>query len=180
VRYICASFVCVLALFAVAAYGQDLSLKPIRFESGTVFSFRLQTRLQTSSEDMMNSLPSGTVLQIKMLASAQRDADADGAPFRGTVVSPISYGGQVLIHSAATVEGIQILLRNRAHPDGFRYELLITDLTDQGQSYTITAFFDPALTEEDGARSPAAIAGPAQSTTTNSTLSSIPAGSRSN
>ena len=169
-RYISALLVCILALFAGAIYGQDLSIKPIQFKSGTVFSFHLQTRLQAGAGDILNSLPSGTVLHIKMLDGARDGADADGLPFRGTVVTPLSYEGQVLIHSEAEVQGIQILLRNRNHPDGFRYELLITDLIDQGRSYTITAFFDPTLTEDGGAPTSAANTGPVQSTSTAATL----------
>jgi len=142
--------VCAFGLFALVVRGQALSIKPIQFESGTILNFHLQTRLQASAGDPLNSLPSGTALQVKMLGAAHRIADADGVPFRGTVVSSIIVGDHVVIHSEAEVHGIQILLRNRNHPEGFRYELLITDLIDQGTPYTITASFDPTFAETNG------------------------------
>ncbi len=67
--------------------------------------------------------------------------------FRGLVVSPLVVAGQVIVHADAEVHGLQILLRNRNHPNGVRYELLITSLVDHGESYTITASFDPATSD---------------------------------
>ncbi len=179
-RYISTLLVCALALFAGATRGQTLSVKPIQFESGTVFSFQLQPRLQASAGDPLNSIPSGTLLQVKMLDTAHRDAEADGLPFRGTVTSSLTVGGQVIIHSEAEVQGIQILLRNKNHPEGFRYELLITDLTDQGQSYTITAFFDPTFAGANGETSPRTYAGSPEGSPTHPAASPKPMESRSN
>jgi hypothetical protein len=45
------------------------------------------------------------------------------------------------------VRGILALLRSRSHPDGFRYELLITRLTDHGKSYVLTASLKPSLAD---------------------------------
>jgi hypothetical protein len=156
VRRIHAFVVCALVSVAVTVRGQALSIKPIQIASGTVITFHLQTRLRASASDPLNNLPSGTLLQVKMLDTMQRTADADGVPFRGSVVSPLVVNGQVIIHPDAVVQGLQILLRNRNHPEGFRYELLITGLVDQGQSYTITASFDPPFTEANGAPLPGA------------------------
>jgi hypothetical protein len=48
------------------------------------------------------------------------------------------------------VRGLLVLLRSKTHPEGFRYELLITRLIDHGKSYDLTAslnpsFLDPAV-----------------------------------
>ena len=169
-RYSPALLVCILVLFAATADGQNV--KPIQYKAGMVLSFHLQTRLQADAGDTLNELPSGAVLSIEMLDDAQRDANADGVPFRGIVTAAVSYNGDVLIHSAAEVQGIQILLRSRNHPEGFRYELLITGLTDQGRSQTITAFFDPSLAEDVAVLIPAETAGPSQNPDTGGALRS--------
>jgi hypothetical protein len=180
VRYISTLLVCALVLSAGSTRGQTLGVKPIQFESGTVFSFQLQPRLQARAGDPLNRIPSGTLLQVKMLDTARRDSEADGFPFRGTVMSSLTVGGQVIIHSEAEVQGIQILLRNKNHPEGFRYELLITDLTDQGQSYTITAFFDPTFGEANGETSPHTYAGSPEGSPTRPVVSTKPIESPSN
>jgi len=41
-------------------------------------------------------------------------------------------GDGVVIHSEAEVRGLLVLLRSKNHPNGFRYELLLTELSDQG------------------------------------------------
>jgi len=56
-------------------------------------------------------------------------------------------GDGVVIHSEAEVRGLLVLLRKQNHPNGFRYELLLTELSDHGKSYLLTAslndsFFD--------------------------------------
>jgi hypothetical protein len=180
VRHFPALAVCFLGLFAPAVRGQVLSIKPVQFESGTVLDFRLQTRLHASAGDPLNTFPDGTVLQVKMLDSIHRSAEADGVPFRGTVVSSLIVGGRVVIHPGAEVHGIQILLRNRNHPEGFRYELLITDLIDEGESHTITASFDPAFAEASGAALPGADAGSAETAGTSGINTTKPSDPNSN
>jgi hypothetical protein len=71
----------------------------------------------------------------------------DGTEFRGTVVSGLTSSGEVVIHSDSEVRGILALLRSRSHPEGFRYELLITSLTDHGKSYVLTASLNPSLAD---------------------------------
>jgi hypothetical protein len=85
-----------------------------------------------------------------MLDSIDSAADRDGAEFHGTLVTPLVLEGEVIVHSEADVRGILVLLRSKTHPDGFRYELLVTGLTDGGKSYDLTAslqpsFLDPAV-----------------------------------
>jgi hypothetical protein len=57
------------------------------------------------------------------------------------------------------------LLRSRSHPEGFRYELLITSLTDHGKSYILTASLNPSLADSRTASNtkPATRVGPKSS-----------------
>jgi hypothetical protein len=38
-----------------------------------------------------------------------------------------------------------VLLRSRNHPEGFRYELLVTSLTDHEKTYDVTASLNPSF-----------------------------------
>jgi hypothetical protein len=96
-----------------------------------------------------------------MLNPVDSSADRDGAEFHGVVVSDLSLGDDVLIHADSEVIGILVLLRSKNHPDGFRYELLLTELIDHGKSYPLTAslntsFYD-AASQPSPAPSPAAM-----------------------
>ena len=115
------------------------NIEPIRFSAGTVLAFHLQTRLRRNTSDPLNGLPQGTVFHVKMLNPIDSSADRDGTEFRGVVASDLSLGDDVLIHADSEVRGILVLLRSKNHPDGFRYELLLTELTDHGKSYPLTA-----------------------------------------
>jgi hypothetical protein len=134
--------VCAAFLIASGAVAQTPSVKPIQFISGTILTFRLQTRLKADAGDVLNDFPADATLQVKMLSSTGPAANPDGISFQGIVMLPLSVAGNVVIHPGALVNGLQILLRNKNHPEGFRYELLITGLVDQGESHTVTAFFD--------------------------------------
>jgi hypothetical protein len=94
-----------------------------------------------------------------MLDSIDSDVNHDGAEFRGSITASLALGGEVIIHSEAEVRGILVLLRSRSHPDGFRYELLVTGLTDQGKSYDLTASLNPSFV--DTTVPPAPVARPA-------------------
>jgi hypothetical protein len=48
------------------------------------------------------------------------------------------------------------LLRSRNHPEGFRYELLITSLNDRGKNYDLTASLNSSFRETTGQPSVAA------------------------
>jgi hypothetical protein len=114
-------------------------IEPIRFSAGTVLAFHLQTRLRHNTSDPLDALPQGTVFHVKMLNPIDSSADRDGAEFHGVVVADLSLGDDVMIHADSEVRGILVLLRSKNHPDGFRYELLLTELTDHGKSYPVTA-----------------------------------------
>src|SRR6266446_10970342 len=149
----CRSFtavLCLASLFAATTYSQAPAVAQFRVAAGAVLKFHLQTRLNPAVRDALDALPKGTVLEVRMLDSIDSAADRDGAEFHGTLVTPLVLEGEVIVHSEADVRGILVLLRSKTHPDGFRYELLVTGLTDGGKSYDLTAslhpsFLDPAV-----------------------------------
>ena len=135
-------------------------IEPLRVPAGTVLAFYLQTRLRHSDADPLDVLPQGTILHVKILDPIDSSVDRDGTEFRASVVSDIAMGDSVVIHADAEVRGLFVLLRSRNHPDGFRYELLLTELTDQGKSYPLTAalnnsFFDSGSQPAPGAKAEA-------------------------
>jgi hypothetical protein len=153
---------CTIGVFAISSPAQVSSstIAPIRIPAGSILAFHLQTRLRHTEADPLDALPQGTVFHVKMLTSIDSNADRDGSEFRGFVVSDLSLGDGVVIHSHADVRGLLVLLRSKNHPDGFRYELLLTELTDQGKSYPLTAslnasFFDADSQPPSAANSPA-------------------------
>jgi hypothetical protein len=138
-------FLCAISLFAMTVQGQNSGIAQIHVESGTVLSFHVQNRLNPSAADVLNVLPKGSVLKIRILNSVDSTLEQDGTPFQGSVVSSLVSGNRVVVHSHASARGLLALLRSRNHPDGFRYELLITRLTDHGRSYALTASLDPSF-----------------------------------
>jgi|HubBroStandDraft_1064217.scaffolds.fasta_scaffold25505_5 hypothetical protein len=136
-----AAVLCSAALLATntssQAAGSDV--EPIRVSAGTILTFHLQTRLRHSDTDPLDELPQGTVLHVKILGPIDSSVDRDGSEFRGSVVADLALGEGVVVHSDSEVRGLLVLLRSRNHPDGFRYELLLTQLTDHGKSYPLTA-----------------------------------------
>jgi len=152
---------CAVSVFAISSFAQVSTpgIEPIRVPAGSILAFHLQTRLRHTEADPLDALPQGTVFHVKMLTSVDSNADRDGSEFRGSVVSDLSLGDGVVIHSNAEVRGLLVLLRSKNHPDGFRYELLLTELTDQGKSYPLTAslnasFFDAGSQPPATANSP--------------------------
>jgi hypothetical protein len=140
-------FLCLTTVLACVVRAQRPVIEPLHVASGAVLTFHLQTRLHTNSEDEMDGLPQGTILQVKMLTAIDSGVDHDGTPFCGVIVSSVNSGSEIIVHPDAEVRGLLALLRSKSHPDGFRYELLITQLTDHGKSYSLTAslnnsFFD--------------------------------------
>jgi hypothetical protein len=136
---------CFASLIASSARGQKTTLQPIHVAAGTVLVFHIQTRLHASRGDEADTLPKGTVILVKLLAPIDSSLDHDGAEFSGYVVSPITSGNEVVVHAHSEVRGILALLRSRAHPEGFRYDLLITSLTDQGKSYDLSASLNSSV-----------------------------------
>ena len=139
--------VCLTGAFASVAQAQTSSIEPVHVTAGTVLTFYLHARLNPTTGDTLDGLPKGTLLRVKMLDSIDSAVNADGAEFRGTVVSGLTSSGELVIHPGSEVRGILALLRSRSHPEGFRYELLITGLTDQGKSYALTASLNPSFSD---------------------------------
>ncbi len=124
---------------------QTSELKPIHVPAGSIVTFYLQTRLNPADGNAMDLLPKGTVLNIKILDTVDSDLTRDGAEFRGVVVTPLVSKDEVVIHADAEVRGLFALLRSTSHPDGFRYELLITGITDGGKLFQLTASMNPSF-----------------------------------
>lgn len=137
--------VCCLTVLSLRATGQSDGIKPIHVPAGTVLTFYLQTRLNPANGNAIDLLPKGTTLKIKVLDSIDSDLTRDGAEFRGTVVAPLLSHDEVVIHADAEVRGLFALLRSRNHPEGFRYELLITGITDGGKLFQLTASMNPSF-----------------------------------
>jgi hypothetical protein len=157
-----------LALFSVGVFAisspaqvSSSTIEPIRVAAGTVLAFHLQTRLRHTEADPLDALPQGTVLHVKILSAIDSNADRDGSEFHGTVVSDLSMEDGVVIHSEAEVRGLLVLLRSKNHPDGFRYELLLTELTDHGKSYPLTASLNTSIYDA-GPQPPTAVGSPAK------------------
>jgi len=153
-----AAVLCLVSPFATTTCAQTQTVTPVRAAAGTVLKFHLQTRLNPTSGDALDALPKGTVLEVRMLDSVDSATDRDGAEFHGTLAAPLALGGEVIIRSEAEVRGLLVLLRSKSHPEGFRYELLVTGLTDRGKSYDLTAslnpsFLDPGIQPSPGSKS---------------------------
>ena len=148
--------IALVALFLAGALasvtqGQTSNIVPVHVTAGTVLTFYLHARLNPTNGDSLDGLPKGTLLRVKMLDSIDSAKDADGAEFHGTVVSGLTSSGELVIHPESDVRGILALLRSKSHPEGFRYELLITSLTDHGKSYALTASLTPSLADSQAA-----------------------------
>jgi hypothetical protein len=138
---------CVTAMLAKPIHSQTPTLEPIHVSPGTVLTFHLQTRLNPGTGNDVDDLPSGTMLRVKILDSIDSAVDRDGSEFRGVVVSPVIAGKVTVLHENSEVRGIFALLRSRNHPEGFRYELLITGVNDRGKNYDLTASLNTSFRE---------------------------------
>jgi hypothetical protein len=145
--------VCLMALTATTVHSQKPDIEPLRVAQGTILPFHLQTRLNSNS-GALDNLPRGTVLAVRVLDSIDSDVNRDGTEFRGTIVSAIASGNEIVVHSEAEVRGLLVLLRSKSHPDGFRYELLITGLTDHGKTFEITASLNPSISDASNQHDP--------------------------
>ncbi len=138
---------CFTSVFAIEASAQKSALEPIAVPAGTILSFHLQTRLNPGNLNEVDTLPRGTVLKVRMLDAIDSGVNRDGAKFRGEIVSPVLSGKETVIHPDSEVTGLLALLRSRNHPEGFRYELLITRVSDHGKSYVVTASLKPSIAD---------------------------------
>jgi hypothetical protein len=133
------SCVCAVSVFLLPAFPQGTALEPLRYPSGAVLDFHLQTRFHPDVENDADSLPKGTLLHVKLLSPIDSDTAADGSEIRGMVTAPIFSRDKVVVHSDAEAQVLFVVLRNRTHPQGFRYDLLVTKVIDAGKSVDLTA-----------------------------------------
>lgn len=147
---------CAVSLFAVSSPAQvsNSTLEPIRVQPGSILAFHLQTRLRPNAADPLDGLPQGTVFHVKILTPIDSSTDRDGSEFHGSVVSDLSLGDGVVIHADSEVRGLFVLLRSKSHPEGFRYELLLTELVDHGKAYPLTASLNSSFYDASAQASP--------------------------
>ena len=137
----------IAVLFAAPSFSQNASIRPLQIPAGAIVNFELQSRLNPSASDPADTLPAGTKLRVKILENIDSRVDQDGSAFQGILVSPLEQNNRVVLGANAQVNGLFALLRSRQHPEGFKYELLVTNVVDAGRSYVVTASLDPSLFE---------------------------------
>src|SRR5579863_10464036 len=142
-----AVLLCVASVFTGAAGGQSSRIEPIHAQIGAVLTFHLHTRLNPADGNDIDVLPKGTVIRVKMLNGVDSGADRDGSEFHGQVVDSVSTGDKIIVHAESEVRGILVLLRSKNHPEGFRYELLVTSVTDHAKTYDLTASLNPSFVD---------------------------------
>ena len=175
IRRFLVCLVCLSALSA-AARGQGPGLKPLQIPSGETLTFYLQTRLAPADGNVIDQLPKGTILKVKLSEAIDSEKDHDGQRFRGMIVTSIQSSSGVVIHAEAEVQGLFVLLRSRNHPDGFRYELLITSVRDGEKNFELTASLNPSFMDSgSGPSSPADSAGAASTSPAPAAQTSSPA-----
>lgn len=140
-----------VSLFSLPAWSAPPAISQVHVTAGSVLNFQLQTRLKASNSDAMDEFPAGTLVRVKMLETIDSTRDADGTPFRGILVSSLVSGREIVAHTDAAVTGMLVLLRSREHPDGFRYVLLVTRISDGGKSYPVTASLSSSLYDSSDA-----------------------------
>ncbi|HEV2314484.1 MAG TPA: hypothetical protein VGR94_04190 [Candidatus Acidoferrales bacterium] len=140
-----------VSLFSLSARSAPPAIGQVHVNAGSVLNFQLQTRLKASNSDAMDEFPAGTVVRVKMLETIDSTRDADGTPFRGVLVSSLASGTEIVAHTDAAVTGMLVLLRSREHPEGFRYVLLVTRISDGGKSYPVTASLSSSLYDSSDA-----------------------------
>ena len=141
------SVVCALSTFLLPALAQTTALEPLRYAAGTVLDFHLQTRFHPEVENETDLLPKGTVLRVKLLSSVDSDTARDGSEISGVVTSAVLSGDKVVVHPDAEAQVLFVVLRNRTHPQGFRYELLVTQVTDAGKIVDLTASLNASFAD---------------------------------
>jgi hypothetical protein len=157
---------CSIVMLAVPPRGQKPTVEPIHVAAGTVLTFHLQTRLHPAHKNGTDTLPRGTEIRVKILDSIDSSVDRDGAEFHGVLVVPIVSGYQVIVHAESEVRGMLVLLRSRNHPDGFRYELLVTAMKDDGKPLELTASLNPSVFDGTTATESASVSETATDTPT--------------
>ena len=135
---------CAACLFTVPTEGQTTAVVPLRLAAGTIVTFHVQSRLRPTGDGAADAYPPGTQLQVRILDPIDSTQDRDGSNFRGVLVSSITSEGTV-VPADAEVRGLLVLLRSKDHPDGFRYELIVTGIIADGVPHALTASLGSSL-----------------------------------
>jgi hypothetical protein len=138
-------------VLTVPCLGQALHVSPIKMSAGSLLTFYLQSRLNPKVGNQIDALPRGTTLRVKLLDDIDSNTAQDGSEFRGELISSLGSATETLVHAQSTAHILLVLLRNRTHPQGFRYELLMTGLNDHGRSFDLTASLNPSIAYEQTA-----------------------------
>ena len=149
-RCIFPAVLCAFGVCPLTTYAQNPRIQPVRVAAGTVMTFYSQTRLNPSAGNALDVLPKGTILKVRLDEPVDSSVDRDGFEFHGSLVTPLMAGNEVLVHPDAEVHGLLVLLRSRNHPEGFRFDLLITSIGENGKSYELTASLKPSFFETAG------------------------------
>lgn len=153
-----AAILCLISVLPLGVNGQKTAAEPVSIAAGTILTFHTQTRLNPTGSNETDALAKGTVLRVKLSEGIDSGSNRDGSEFRGELVAPVvsEKDGSTVIRAGAQAQGLFVLLRSRNHPEGFRYELLLTRIVDGGVSYDLTASLDTSLadTTVDGANAP--------------------------
>ena len=145
-RKIHAGILCAIALWVHPVFGQGSGVAPVQLPVGSVQTFYLQTRLNPNAENPLDGLPKGTVLRVRLLDAIDSNLEADGAAFRGILDAPLTDEHKAtLVEEHSEVRGLLVLLRSRTHPEGFRYELLLTGINVNGKMRDLTAILNPTF-----------------------------------
>jgi len=145
---------CAASVVAGTARGQSARIEPIHAPLGAVLTFHLQTRLNPAEPNEIDVLPRGTAIRVKMLNGVDSGVDRDGSVFHGVVVDSVSAGVTIIVHAGSEVRGILVLLRSKNHPEGFRYELVVTSVTDHAKTYDMTASLNPSFSDGSAPSAP--------------------------
>jgi len=110
--------------------------------------FHLQTRFNPDVENEADLLPKGTLLHVKLLSAVDSDTARDGAELRGVLTEAVSSRDKVVVHRDAEAQLLFVVLRNRTHPQGFRFELIVTQVIDKGKPLDLTASLGASFADE--------------------------------
>jgi len=142
------------SLLSFPVLAQSPGVPPMHIPAGTVLTFYSQTRLNPEAGNPLDGLAKGTLLQVRLVEAIDSNVEADGAAFHGILEKPVVDQHNVaLVGEHADVRGVLALLRSRNHPEGFRYELLLTGINVNGKVQDLTAilnrtFFDAPKTAQ--------------------------------
>src|SRR5438094_10662929 len=87
-----------LSVVSGVAWARNSDLKPVHVPAGTVLTFYLQTRVNPADGNVIDLLPKGTVLSIRVLDAIDSDVTRDAAVFHGLGVAPTVSKDEAAIH----------------------------------------------------------------------------------